>query len=50
MKDPAFRPKELARWEELLPEAEVVRLPNVGHYVQEETGPKLADLLRDFLA
>ncbi len=47
MKDPAFRPKELARWELLLPEAPFFRLPDVGHYVQEEMGRNLTALLKD---
>jgi haloalkane dehalogenase len=31
--DVAFRDKELARWMELLPRAEVRRLPNCGHFL-----------------
>jgi haloalkane dehalogenase len=36
MKDIAFREKELLRWMEAFPNATVTRLPEVGHYPQEE--------------
>lgn len=36
MKDIAFRRQELARWESLFPQAEVIRIASAGHFVQEE--------------
>lgn len=35
-KDVAFRARELARWQELLPAATVVPIANCGHYLWEE--------------
>jgi pimeloyl-ACP methyl ester carboxylesterase len=35
-KDIAFRENELLKWQELWPDAPVTKLPNVGHYPQEE--------------
>ena len=36
-KDVAFRIRELARWQALLPKARTVMLPGAGHYIQEES-------------
>ena len=51
LSDIAFRKKELARWVETLPDADVVRLTDVGHFVQEEApeelGRAMSRLLRD---
>jgi len=49
MKDIAFREKELERWREALPRAEVVRLDGVGHYVQDEAPAELAAAVQRFL-
>jgi haloalkane dehalogenase len=49
MKDIAFREKELNRWIEALPQAEVVRLPDVGHYVQDEAPQQLGEAVERFL-
>jgi haloalkane dehalogenase len=49
MKDIAFRQKELDRWCEVFPHAEVHRLQETGHYVQEELGPELAAVAAPFL-
>ena len=49
MKDIAFREKELAVWKGAYPNAEVVRLENVGHYVQEEGADKLGQHINSFL-
>ncbi len=49
MKDIAFREKELRRWQEAFPHANVTRLEGVGHYVQDEAGETLVDLMQTFL-
>jgi haloalkane dehalogenase len=49
MKDPAFRPNQLARWKEVLPQAEVVELP-VGHWPQEEAPDTVTRAMEQFLA
>lgn len=49
MKDIAFRGKELEQWERTFPRAEVVRLPSVGHFVQEEAPDELAAAVMPFL-
>lgn len=36
-KDPAFTERHLARWESAFPHAQVVRLPDTGHFVAEES-------------
>ena len=48
-KDPAFRPRELVRWIERFPEAKVVRLPDVGHFIAEEVPDRLADEVEQFI-
>jgi haloalkane dehalogenase len=50
MKDTAFRPKQLARWRELLPAAEVVELPGAGHWPHEEEPEQVAAAMTRFLA
>jgi haloalkane dehalogenase len=42
MKDIAFREEELRRWETVFSKAHPVRLPTVGHFVQEEAPQELA--------
>lgn len=49
MKDIAFREKELNRWVEALPQAEVIRLPGVGHFVQDEAPEELGRAVERFL-
>lgn len=49
MKDAAFPPKFLARWRELLPHAEVLELPNVGHFAQEEAPEPALGAIRRFI-
>jgi len=49
MKDIAFREKELRRWEAVFPEARIVRLAGVGHFVQEEAPEELARAVGAFL-
>ena len=50
MKDPAFPPPVLHRWQKLFPAAEVHTRDDVGHYVQEELGRELGELIDDFLS
>jgi haloalkane dehalogenase len=50
MKDIAFREKELNTWSRAFPEARVIRLDDVGHYVQEEAVDELGQALRSFLS
>lgn len=49
MKDPAFRPQELRRWQELLPSAIVHPFENAGHWPHEEEPKEVARFLEDFL-
>ena len=49
MKDIAFREKELNRWIELFPDAQIHRLEGVGHYVQEESPEELGSAVEEFL-
>ena len=49
MKDIAFREKELNVWLDTFPDAEVVRLAKVGHYVQEEGATELGQAVKQFL-
>lgn len=49
MQDPAFREKELARWEAAFPDARVIRLGDAGHFVQEEAPERLAEAVAEFL-
>jgi haloalkane dehalogenase len=50
LRDRAFTPRDLARWEEALLDAQVVRLPTVGHFVPEEAPEELGRALEAFLA
>ncbi len=49
MKDIAFKEKELKHWEELFPQAGVFRFPEAGHFLQEEEGPQLASIIKNFI-
>lgn len=49
MKDTAFRPTQLARWRELVPDAEVVTLANAGHWPHEEEPEAVIEAMRRFL-
>jgi len=49
MKDPAFPPRYLAKWEALLPRARVERLAGVGHYPHEEASEEVLRLLHGFV-
>lgn len=50
MKDWCFRPECLERLEQLLPQAHVTRLSDVGHYVMEEAPDEVIAQLRQALA
>jgi haloalkane dehalogenase len=50
LKDPAFRPHQLARWREVLPSARVVALDDVGHWPHEEAPDRVINEIRDFLS
>ena len=46
MKDPAFgRGGILQRWEAEFPDAEVIRLPDAGHYIQEDAPAEIVDAI-----
>jgi pimeloyl-ACP methyl ester carboxylesterase len=45
-RDPAFGPRYLERWQRVLPEAQVVRLADVGHFPQEEAPEQLLAAIR----
>ena len=49
MRDSAFKPHQLAKWREALPHAQVVELPNAGHWPQEEEPAAFESALRSFL-
>ena len=49
MKDIAFREKELNVWVGTFPDVEIVRLENVGHFIQEEGNIELGQTVKRFL-
>ncbi|WP_395105061.1 alpha/beta fold hydrolase [Actinomadura sp. SCN-SB] len=51
MRDPGFTPDVLREmWLETFPDADVVRLDEVGHYLQEDAHERIVPELLDFLA
>jgi haloalkane dehalogenase len=48
-RDIAFRDKELARWRSLLPQAEVARLPNCGHFLWLDAPDECLAAVRGFM-
>jgi haloalkane dehalogenase len=50
LRDPAFGPRFLARWRELLPEAQVRTFEDAGHFVMEEQPAAAAEAVRAFLS
>ncbi len=44
-KDPAFTERHLSRWVSAFPHAQVVRLPDTGHFVAEESPEALITAL-----
>jgi haloalkane dehalogenase len=50
MKDWCFRPSCLQRFQSINPSAEVVRLPDAGHYVVEDATDRVVEALQMFLS
>jgi haloalkane dehalogenase len=49
MKDSAFQPYQLERWQTLLPEARVARIEGAGHWPHEEEPARVIEEIRRFL-
>ena len=49
LKDSAFKPNQLARWRQLLPQAQVVELEHSGHWPHEEEPARVAEAIAGFL-
>lgn len=49
MKDSFFKPHYLARWQQLLPDANVVTLPDAGHWPHEEEPARVVEAIERFL-
>lgn len=49
LKDSAFRPKQLERWQSILPNARVVTIADAGHWPHEEAPSEVADAIASFL-
>lgn len=49
MKDSAFQPYQLERWQALLPEAQVARLADAGHWPHEEDPARVVAEIERFL-
>jgi hypothetical protein len=49
MRDMAFKQKELERWQNLFPHAWVECLKTAGHFLQDEEGPVVSEILKTFL-
>jgi pimeloyl-ACP methyl ester carboxylesterase len=49
MKDNAFRPYQLDRWQQLLPEVAVVRIDGAGHWPHEEEAAQVVAAMQRFL-
>jgi haloalkane dehalogenase len=45
-RDPAFRTRELRRWEALFPDHRTVRLEGAGHYIQEDAPDEIVAAIR----
>jgi haloalkane dehalogenase len=50
MEDPAFRPNQLVRWREVLPDAEVVKIASAGHWPHEEAPGQVTTAVQRWLA
>jgi haloalkane dehalogenase len=49
MKDPAFTPRWLDLWLQTFTQADVLRLPDAGHYLQEDAHELIVPALLRFL-
>jgi haloalkane dehalogenase len=49
MKDSAFQPYQLDRWQRLLPHAAIVRIEGAGHWPHEEEPERVIEAIRRFL-
>ena len=49
MKDSAFKPYQLERWQSLLPHAAVVKIDGAGHWPHEEEPARVIDAITAFL-
>jgi len=49
MRDWCFTPEFLERFEKIWPEAEVLRIPNAGHWVVEDAAAEVAERVRAFV-
>ena len=49
MQDPAFTPRWLELWLQTFPQAQVLRLADAGHYLQEDAHERIVPLLLRFL-
>lgn len=49
MRDAAFSPDDLARWQALFSDARTITFPDAGHFVPDERGPQLAPAIGEFL-
>lgn len=49
MKDSAFKPYQLARWQALLPSATIIRLDQAGHWPHEEEPARVIEAIERFL-
>ncbi|HSR85649.1 MAG TPA: alpha/beta fold hydrolase [Streptosporangiaceae bacterium] len=49
MKDPAFTPQWLELWLQTFPNADTLRLPDAGHYLQEDAYEHIVPALLRFL-
>ena len=49
VKDSAFRLHQLAKWREAAPHAQIVELPEAGHWPHEESPEKVVEAIRSFV-
>jgi haloalkane dehalogenase len=49
MKDSAFQPYQLERWQSLLPDAQVVKIEGAGHWPHEEEPGRVSEALARFV-
>ena len=49
MKDSAFQPYQLERWQRLLPSAQVVKIEGAGHWPHEEEPARVVTAIEQFM-